>query len=239
MFHRDVCKPKKSDRKGNMPLSLIIYYMLPQLLFGMDYGFIQLFQAKYQKCIKTCSIASSAIMFFGLAAPFLDLYWDPWYYIILLEYILWFLAVNITKYKIYDLLLDMNKIYEATASELRTARILSLDYVIIIGIIKLIILTVQCLNRLQEYCITYHFPFYLLYMVPDIGFDFFGTAHRIGIYYFYCSLRNINFLLKAQTSFVAEEKRYLAIANCYDAIRPTFDYIVSVFLSYIFYKQRT
>lgn len=219
----------RTKRKVNIPKSIIIYFLTPQLLLGIDYGFTKAFKVKFRKLIKRISITMSLITTVILLGPLLNDYSDIWAWFNLTEYVLYLLALNFAKYNIYEFVLDSIQIYELTATENIILQIISLYSSIILVIIKILILIAKCLYKFEEYCPMYKVPYYLFYFAPALGQDFFGMSQIIIVYYLYCCIKHLKMTLKkSHFSVTILQNQYIAIANCYDKIKPLYDNFVSI-----------
>lgn len=210
-------KPKKYA--GKVPKSINIYFILNLCIFGFDFGYKKTLNKNFRlalSCIQLCvSIIMCVILNWRITLRTFDYYTA-------LAFTIQYLAHNalllLSKYNIYDLIVDVHSIDENIMEAVNTklAIVLYLSTILNIGV-KQTICVVNCLVDSAYYCET-SFPGYW-YCIPILGLDGITIIQMLLCYYVYRSVKYIRIsLVNFDTKIVQE--RYHAVATYCDKIRP-------------------
>lgn len=226
-------KPRTDKPKAKISKSIIIYFLIPQLLFGIDFGFTKAFKIKFRKHVKGFTISSAILTTLVLLGPVVDNITDVWGLFNITEFILYLLSIYLSNCNMYDTLKDLVQIYELSVTEKRTLRRISLYSLIILVLLKCSVVIPRCLYKNQEYCSMYNFPFHFFYLIPAFGMNFCRMTQIVIVYYFYCCIKNVKVSLKKLYFCETDlQNKYLVIANSYDKIKPLNDKLVSMLLRF-------
>lgn len=102
-YTKDLTKPKII-----IPKSLKIFYLTSQLCFGIDFGFTkELHYKKYGQLVKYLAKLHSFSIFIILLVPLYYHYDQLWPWLNFFEFTAILLVLNITKYTVFDFLVDI------------------------------------------------------------------------------------------------------------------------------------
>lgn len=226
VFKRDVLFPKRK-----IPKLFIVFFLFFQTV-GLDFGFSSVLKKKYrfivQRTTRFLSILMSVVMLMYLAF----LYDDIWCWFTAVKYIGFIFILITTRYKLYHLVYDINGICNLTTKQIMILTIINILYMVLINLIRVALLTCRCIWETESYCRHFSSIFYFVVFVGImLSLETITVVQVITTYYFKCGVNRIKILLKKRIRQLnAFEKSYTAIADCYDKIRPCFDWIVSLII---------
>lgn len=228
--HNQITKMKYMKK---IPQLIILYFLVSQLLFGIDVGFSKIIKSKkVQRSANILTVLMGLFSIIILLAPMPDLYNDFWFWTTALEYAIYLLILHTTKYTVYDCIRDIHRVKDVTHSQRFFHRIIAVKYAVFIFSLKIFAVVARCSHADKSYCPTHRFPQYALYSLPALGEQFFVLTQIIVIYYFYCCVKSLKKSLESGVCLSIVEFRYLAVVECYDKIKPVTDKLVS-FLFYL------
>lgn len=174
------------------------------------------------------SISSIVVIFVCLAF----LYRDIWCWFDTAKNNGFILILITIKYKIYHLIYDINAMCDLTNKQINILNIITILYTLITYTIKIFLIFARCMFEKQSYCEKFNSMFYYaVYIGIAITSDVIAVVQIIITYYLKCSLNVMKVLLKKpkrRLDFIV--KSYMAIADCYDKIRPLYDWTVKLLL---------
>lgn len=214
--------------KRKTPKILIVYYLLFQVV-GFDFGFASVLKRKYRLYIQRTTNFISILIFIVMLVYLAFLYNDIWCWFNAFKYNSFILVLFTTRYKLYHLITDINGICCLTTKQTKILNIIPILYTILMNLIKITLLTLRCIGENEPYCKKFYSIYvFIIYMAIVCSLDITVVTQFILTYYFKCSVNIIQVLLKKpKRKLHVFEKSYLAVANCYDKIRPFFDWMVS------------
>lgn len=217
---------------------LLVYYLLFHVV-GFDFGFASALKRKYRFYIQKTTKFISILLFVVMLVYLACLYNDVWCWVSVFKYNGFILVLLITRYKLYHLINDINGICYLTSKQLQIINITAILYTVVIHLIKITLLTLRCIGENDAYCRKFYSIYvFIIYIGIAFSLDITVVTQIIITYYFKCSVHLIQVLLKkSKRKLDLFEKSYLAIVNCYDKIRPFFDWMVSFYLNLLHLKN--
>lgn len=124
---------------------------------------------------------------------------------------------------------DLNGICDLTTKQQNISNVF-LVYTILIYVFKIFFMSKDCISRNEPYCQQFiSIYFYFVTFVIRLGMDAMVTTQMIITYYLKCAVNKIKpLLVTPNRELKAFKKSYIAIADCYDKIRPFYDWVVSI-----------
>lgn len=220
---REIYYPKRK-----IPKIFIVYYLLFQVV-GYDFGFAIALKRKYRLYIQSTTKYLSMLIFVVMLVYLTCLYNDIWCWIYVIKCNSFILILLTTRYKLFHLISDINGLCYLSNKQIKIIEIVAILYTILMNLIKIILLAVRCMGEEESYCRKFYSIYiFMIYVGITFSFDITVVTQIIITYYFKCSVNLIQVLLKEpKRKLDSFKKSYLVIANCYDKIRPLFDWMVS------------
>lgn len=196
---------------------------------GLDFGFTSVLKGKCRLIVQRTTLLVSIISIVLMSVYLAFLYHDIWCWINTIKNNGLILILITTKYKLYHLIYDIHGICDLTTKQIETLNIMTILYTIAMYTLKIIALTIRCIWEIEPYCGQFYSMFYYnVYFGIELTLHIIVVAQFIITYYLKCSLNLIKVLLKKPNrKLEVYEKSYTAIADCYDKIRPLYDWMVS------------
>lgn len=224
-LQRNVRSPKKKISK-----LLLAFFFISQSV-GFDFGFTLALRGKYRLIIQRIFIF---VTFFNVVVSWIGIVFfndNSGYWLNKIEFTAYALVFYTAKYKLYNLIYDINCICELTTKQIKILGIVTIVYVGLMYSTKSALIIVRCISGKEPQCETYltmlHFVFYVVIV---LSLDIIGVMQIVITYYFKYSVNIITVLLKKPQRKLDEFKKcYTAIADCYDKIKPVYNWVVSVF----------
>lgn len=226
VLKRDTYFPKHKITK------LLYVFFLFYHAVGFDFGFASAIKRKYrliiQRTTRFLSIFSILVMLSYLAF----FYDDVWCWFNTVKYNGFILVLIAAKYKLYHLIYDINNICALTTKQMNILNIITILFTVLMYLIKITVVIVRCYHDKEPYCGKFYSMFYYyIYLGIELSLDLIAVTRIVITYYLKCSLNQIKILLKKPNRRLdVYEKSYIAIADCYDKIRPLYDWLVSLLL---------
>lgn len=213
---------------GEIPKSLICFFLTAQL-FGIDLGFTMILK-KFQCFVKYLTFFLAVTFLIILLAPSFNLYKEIWFWLNFMEYLAYLIALNITKYKAYDFIIDVNKIHGIKIVEQKILTGIAIVYTSATITMQVVFVTAYAVSNKnvfeeQFYSVYYYF----IYCIPCLSLDFIAITKLIVIYYVYCCVKDLKQrFVSSRISLEKVAEQYTDIADVYDRMRPFYDVIVSI-----------
>lgn len=219
-----------------IPKCLVALFLTLNFVFGFDFGFINYFDKKNQKIAQFATLLVNIHVIAMLSLPFSYITIEPvdaaWRLCGLLQYVIDFIVLNCTKYKLYNFLIDVSVIDFGKSNKFVEVNVfcgfIIIAYVFGIQIIKYAIYIYYCKNELimDPLLLPVHYAFYGIWCN---GMDLVSFTLIVIQYYIYHSLKNVNeYVRKVTVNINNVVEQYEAIVDCYDRIMPLYDKIVSI-----------
>lgn len=224
----NVVFPREYFAKRRVSNFLIVFFLIYQAI-GLDFGFASGLKRKYQLFVQRTSICVTILSFIIMIVYLTLLYDDIWCWLNSVRLNSLILILITTRYKLYHLIYDINMISTLTTKQATTLNILIILYTIFTYGIKIPLMTVRCILEKGAYCGKFKsiFHYSLIYGIV-LSLDVIAIIKFIITYHFKCSVNLIKELLKKPNRKIEVfEKSYMALADCYDKIRPFYDWLVS------------
>lgn len=222
VLKRDVYFPKRK-----IPKLLIVYFSFFHA-FGFDFGFTSILHKKYRLIVQRFTLSVSILITLAMIGYAVFHFDNIHYWFSTSRYIILNLVLITTKYKLYHLIYDINTICDVT-KEIKILNITITLYSLIMYSIKSILVTLDCIRSKECYIEEFEALYiFVIYFAILQSLDVIATTQIIIMLYLKCSINVIKALLKKPNrKLEVYEKSYMAIADCYDKIRPLYDWLVS------------
>lgn len=215
--------------KKKMANSIIVFFLAFELLYGLDFGFINILNKKLRplwKCIlfmvtvilNLCLYLWPFGMHFEIDLRFLSSL------IILGQYLGHVIFLRVTKYKVCNFLKDLRTIELVSSKENRVGWIACISFMISLLYRLVDMYYSHLLFDLESYNITV----FMLYVMSSVGLDHIWFVQIIIYYYFYNAVVHLKHLADDKLSDLNEIKKlYVFIADCYDNVETLYGNLVS------------
>lgn len=213
-----------------IPKTLLFFFVLSQMV-GFDFGFAMALKRKHRLIIQRISIFATMFYVVMSWVGIVFLHDDLGYWLNGTEFTAYAVVLAAAKYKLYNLIYDINWICEFTTKQIKILTIVIITYAFLMYTTKGGLIIAKCVSGIEPRC-SQHFAFlhYVIYIVTVINLDIIGIMQIVITYYFKCSVDIISVLLKKPQRKLDEfEKSYTAIADFYDRIKPLYNWVVSLF----------
>lgn len=232
---------KVKDKKNvsvnirEFPVSIIYFFLSSQMVFNFDFGFSTFITISVLNFLHFLNNITSLAYILILLAPIIwtTMYRDVTCWCSLLAYLGYVIVVKRSKYKIYNLIVDVNKIFKMNTLEKRIISVFVIIFTISMIATKFIFHIIQCTITIGDgenkmFCPQFNIKYYIVYYFPYSSVDIITTAEIIIYYYIYCCIRKLKgwIGMPGQNMKLALMK-YAAIADCCDKIKPLFDDLVN------------
>lgn len=214
-----------------IPTSLRIYFCI-LLGFGIDSGFSTMFEGRIKSFVKYSSMAISTIMIVVLISSFNSMNTNVWYWTTIAEGIINFLILKKTTYDVYHFLTDMHNLGESIAAiNNGIFGIVITIYTSGMFVLNVIFAIYRCVYERGLYCTNTPIELYAIYSVAYNTIDTVPVVDITICYYIYCHTKYLKDSVNTDFDIEKLKKRYIAIAECCEKIRPLYEQIVIYFLS--------
>lgn len=215
-------------RKRKIPKLLSAIFLIFQAM-GLDFGFASVVKRKFRLFVQRITLVVSVLSMMTMSVYLALSYNDIWCWFYTIKNNGLILVLITTKYKLYHFIYDMNGICDLTTKQIRILKVTIILFLITMYPIKLTLFSISCILDTHHYCRTFVSMFHLVvYMTIALTLDVIVVAQYNITYYLKCSVILIKELLrKHNRKLDVFEKSYTAIADCYDKIRPLYDWLVS------------
>lgn len=221
---------KNSSRK-RIPRCVSIFFLVFVFVFGLDFGFIKIFNKKYHAFFKYLSVTIFMILFLCL---FISVTYN-WHPYTLVLYGMTFTVFSIhglilytAKYNLYDFMMDIYKIQNEIYNKEYRFLSCAVAYFAITLILNLLFFLLFCLEVMDIPKISYSMQLYVS-CIQIFALDVVAIVQIFIYYYVYAPL---NFLRKsmenASIDLLNVRKQFMMIADCCDKISDLYGKIVSI-----------
>lgn len=222
VLSRDVYFPKRK-----IPTLFIVFFLLFQAV-GLDFGFASALERKYRIIVQRATRFVSILSFVVMLAYVVYAPNYVWHWVTAFKNNILILVLITMRYKPYHLIYDINQICALTTKQIRILNIIPILYTFLMYSFKIIFMTAKCIWWQESSCFRFHKVFYFfVFLGINLSLDVIVVTQIIITYYLKCSINITKVLLKRPNRKLdVFEKSYRAIANCYDKIRPFYDWMV-------------
>lgn len=217
----------KCKVKYKIPKSVLAFFLTSQLLCGFDFGFASMFKKKYRLIIKLFTLFLSTAMILIIVSPLTLNNIFYWWNVV--EYLSYFVVLNLTKYKAYHYINDISMIYNFNNKEKKILSIIAVYYNIAGIFIKTILIGALCKAGYVSLFNEYHIIYTIIYYVPCLCVNIVPVVQIVLMYYTKCCAQYLKTLIGSEVNLGYVEKYYIGIANCYDKIKLLHGRLVSIF----------
>lgn len=214
-----------------IPKRLIALFLTLNLIWGFDFGFMKYFNKNTQKIAQfaTFLINIFVIVVLGLPCIYIHPTYVAWLLVNLLQYIIDFVILNCTKYKLYDFLNDVSDLRNSNKSVTINNFSIFMMMIYLFGILSMkYVLFVYQNNKDVNNFTSLLLELQYVYGIFCFCIDVVPFALIIVNYYTYLSLKNVKEAVYEVTDNISNVvDQYEAIADHYDKITPLYDKIVS------------
>lgn len=208
--------------------SLTAFFISIHILFGIDYGFANLYKGKVQSLLKWYSTVLFIVIIIAVLHPFMNLYTTIWYWVNALGFILYFILLKRTKYSVFSLLIDFHNLEDMTINNATFGVIISI-YTYLMFILLLCTIFISCF--FGNTCTFYPTGSYEVYIIASNVIDCYPVSTFVISYYIYTAVKEMKFILKTNMDIGNFIRLYKIVADTCDKIRPLYDNIVSMLIS--------
>lgn len=215
--------------KRRIPALLTVFFLVYQAI-GLDFGFASVLKRKCRLHVQRATRFVSTLSIGVMLTYLVFLYDEFWCWITAVKNIVLVSVLITMKYKPYHLIYDINGIIDAlTTKQMNVLNIVLILYTCLMYLILIILMTVKCMWEKETFCLKFYPTFYFfVFLEIYLSLDVIVVAQIIISYYLRCSVNAIKALLKRPNRKLdLFEKYYRSIADCYDKIRPFYDWMVS------------
>lgn len=220
---RDLYSPVRK-----IPKLLTIFYLFFQA-FGLDFGFASALKRKYRLIVQRAILFLSILSIVVMSVYCAFRYDDIWCWFIVVKNNGFILVLITTRYKLCHLIHDINGICDMTTKQMKILNVITIVYTFLSYMIQITLKIVRCIYEKEPYCGKLNSMFYfIVYYGIALSLDVIVLTQIIITYYLKCGIEVIRvFLEKPNRKLKVYKKSYMAIADCYDKIRPLYDWMVS------------
>lgn len=229
--NRGISSPRKE-----IPKLLIYLFLSFNFFFGFDYGFTEWIQnRKLRILVKLIQNLSAAVCASILAVCVTDVenIFILWLGFNLLHYLMCFFVLLSTKYNLYTFSSDVYGLFSNCTVTRNNRVVIILIMCLFVGsFVKTLAFVIECIfvDEMSILdCKISVVPLYL-YILPYISVDVIPLVLVMSYYYmniFLICLKEA--YIKSEISLDYLEKKYLAIMDCFDKIKPFYDNLVSIY----------
>lgn len=217
------------SKTDKIPKLIIYYFLTSQLCFGVDFGFGAISKKRYRYILMFLSNVTSAVYIAIILAPVTEMSNEVIFWSIVFEYMIYVIALKIISYKILNLMIELNEIFEMRAEEKRNMCVLALAYTLFLIIVKLVFQMTKCFYNKSDLtkCARFHWILNIFYGFPYCSLDMIAVSQVIIVYCIYCNMKKLAESLNAEQDLQSFVMRYVSIIDCYDKIKPVYNTFVS------------
>lgn len=223
-----------NSQNKNIPKTISYFFVILQLISGLDIGFSKLFKDNIQMFLRFFTILEVCTLNVIFLAPIVVYpitHSMSFVFLPLFEYILNAIVVFChKKYTIYDFLCNISDFCSLTKNDTYVLYLLSVIYFVIMSFLKTIFMLMFKIYdvKLDPYFDQLPATYYLFLCLYTIILDHLAIAQLVIFYYKYSAMKHLKLMLMSsdqKLSFVL--LRYKAIVDKCDKIRPVCDSLVS------------
>lgn len=213
---------------SKIPKSIKVFFVIIHIIYGYDFGFINLSQKKIASLFKYYSLVLTIIIFIALFIFFKLLRGEVWFWVNFIENIVYLCILKSVKYNVYNLLSDIHVAERIAVLEKETFGVITATCAISVYIGKAEIFSCHLYSNENHNIFNRLTPIGLvIYLLFVLGKDFIHACELVIYHYIYTYVKNMKSSLKQYEDIDNFFARYNKIADCYDKIRHLCDNIVS------------
>lgn len=223
----------EKQKKSNTPKPLKYYFVISQVVFGFDYGFIPVLEKCLRAPVRCFVLLEISFYLLVFIAPIPSYYnehssWTP-----LAEYLMYICTLKYSKYTLYDYIVDVNNYIEIKCKDRHFFLLTSLMNFIIVHATKLFVMMAFRLIDPgpffnQHFSMNFHWCHYFFYAFPRLGTDTVALCQIVIFYYAYAYVRNLkDQLMSPELDINRAAQSFVNLADVYDKIRPLQNRLVS------------
>lgn len=210
-----------------IPKSITVFFLMLMGL-GADFGASAILSGRIRTVVKFYMIFFIVVNVIILASAFNILFVELWYWSSLFTGILNFVMFNKTKYKLYNFVKDMHDLGKGiTTIERETFGVIISMYSVTMSVSLLLLTWYRCDYDKQYFCKEFSVEHITLYTFACLSVDVVTMVQIIICYYIYCYVKFLRTSLESDLNIDTFKKRFMALAESCDKIRPFHNVMVS------------
>lgn len=223
---------KRNEKPKNLPISILILFFSFLLVFGFDFGFVNVMNKKLRRL---CKYYSRLICFVGIITFGIPLFngnteklvFGTIYFLQLLGNVI---ALHTAKYKVYHYITDIRAIDIDIRSNESFGGLCAVLSCFFIWEFQLVGCLCLCFLTNFACLIPDNSPVQVLYCIFLMCLDSTPVIQILVYYYAYCAVKYLKHLVDDRKSDVIEiRKQFTFIADCCGKIQPLYGNLVSDF----------
>lgn len=227
------------SRKREIPSILIPFFTSIQFVLGLDFGFNKILKKNLQ-FPANCFCCFTSI--FIITATFIQIVYytvndqlTQVFYLVhgLFQYSFHVICLRVSKYNLYNLIIDMYSIHINTKWNKNKAKVIVISFVIFFSamfVLKSTLCFMACVN--SKFCSTHFIPA-ISYCILFMSLDVITLAQILIYYYIYHAAKYLNVSFE-ENGIKWVWKQFTAVANICDKIAPTYGRLVSTSIYFMF-----
>lgn len=221
---------KNSSRK-QIPRCVSIFFLVFVFVFGLDFGFIKVFNKKYRPFLRSSSVLITGLLFLSL---YTSVTYNRHFYTLLLYGItltlfsIHGLILYTAKYNLYDFIMDIYRIQNQIYN--KEYRFLSsvVAYFAIKLVLNFFFFFLFCMQIINVAKLSSSVQLYIS-CIQVFALDVVGIAQIFIYYYVYASLKFLRKLMEKKNLDLKDaRKEFTMIAHCCDKISALYGKLVSI-----------
>lgn len=240
IYTQGTLKPKPEDMKmksnresylkktSKIPKSIQIFFLIVHLMFGLDFGFGNLFSKKIMKLLKYYSAVVALTTFVIIIWPFAFVGDQVWYWCIIFECTVNFYIMKTTKYTLYNFLSDIHNADSIAILENESFGILTSMYALVLLLVKGFSVAIRCIFDYSINCVNLNPTHHAFYAAVGHAADLMPESQIIVRFYIYAYIKNMENYFNQDRDMNKFIERYDKIADYQDKIRRLPDNLVSI-----------
>lgn len=219
------------SRKINIPKTISYYFLITQIFTGFDFGFSKLLGENIRPFVRYFTIFVIFIYNLIFFTPAIITFSFSLLLIPLFEYILNSIALLCyKKYSVYDFLNNISEFCNLTKNEVFMINFICIiNYIICFLSKTILMITIRVSGKNVEQYMDHLPSFYLvIFCLFYVIVDLVAIAQIVVFYYVYCAMKHLKIMMVSSSQKLnVTSKRYKAIVDIYEKIKPLTDSLVS------------
>lgn len=210
-----------------IPIFIKVYFLMLVSL-GANCGVSTRFNSSIRSVVKYYTIVFMIVNFVILAAAF-DIYSDEfWYWLSVFTGLTNIVVLKKSKYKVFNFVNDMHSMGKGIkAIQKEIFGLIITLYLATMYLVLFLISMYTCANDKLNYCKKFSDQYNALYTFAYLNSEVVPMVQFVICYYIYSHVIFLRSSLEADFDIDTFAEHYIALAECFDKIRPFFNSVVS------------